>query len=609
MTESIQERIARIKAEKLRALKSLSAPTLSTAESDKPKEVISPSLQKALEFANPSRTEPTIILNEEQQRAVTLASQNKSFCLAGPAGTGKTTSTRAIITALLNSDFIRPFPASTKYLTAGTPGIIVTAFTKRATKNAQEAIQNPNITCVNFHKLLQYVPTYPEIINSAGETVKTIRFEPTYCKTNPLPYISTIIIDESSQFSILMFETLWDALSYENKKTIQFIFVGDIQQIPPTMGTSIYGPKLNELPSVELIHVYRQALESPIIRFLTDMRSGHTINRNDWKKYTRDSEGAPNNKMRMGVFPPNLDWEEALHQATSFLRQEFQEGIYNPYDDMVLVPFNVKFGTVALNKAIAEMLDAHESRTIHQVIVGWSRHHYAIGDHVLFDTQDYVISAIEPNPKYSGTPPANPSKFIDRDGAITDRVEYEKEQSVYSIDVSLDESPDESPDELESENPIISKDHLERNNSPLTLDQFLMAQLGKGIEEKTNTASHILTLTSLDDPEEPPIKIDSVGDLMKMVLSYAITVHKAQGLQAPRVYFFLHSSHTPMHFRELIYTAASRAKEFLTIICDPKTLSRGIDKQRIPGTTLEEKKKHFIHLLTDEDADDALTAD
>ena len=613
MNESIRERIARIKAEKALALQTLKA-TQSESQTEPESESISPSLQKALDVITGS-TAQKIILNANQAQAVSLAASGQSFCLAGAAGTGKTTSTREIISRLLESNHVKPFSASTKYLAAGAPGIIVTAFTKRATKNAEEAINDPLVTCINFHKLLQYVPTYPEVLNEKGEIIKTVRFEPTFHKLNPLPHISTIIIDESSQFSIPMFDTLWDALSAENKKSIQFIFIGDIQQIPPTMGMSIYGPKLNELPSIELTEVYRQALESPIIRFLTDMRSGHTITRNDWRKYTRNEDGTPNNEMRMGVFPANLDWEEALHQAASFLRQEFESGIYNPYEDMVLVPFNVKFGTVALNKAIAEMLDQKEARTIYQVIVGWARHHYAIGDHVLFNTQDYVITAINPNPKYSGASAAFPSKFIDRDGSVTNRVEFEKEQRVHDIEVLDSSLPlDSLPVITEDQKALmLSEDHKNRNNDPLSLDQFLQVQLAKSINEKTNTASHIITLRSLDDPEEPLLTIDSVGDLMKMILSYAITVHKAQGLQAQRVYFFLHSAHSPMHFRELIYTAASRAKKYLTIICDPKTLARGIEKQRIPGVTLEEKKLYFIERLGSskeiKEIDDALSAD
>lgn len=595
MSETIAERIARIKATRANTLEQFKAiPTVNIPTDSNLGDNLSPSLAAALNViaGNSPHFVANITLNEEQQKAVTLAASGQTFCLAGAAGTGKTTTTKEIIKTLEHAEHVQPFTFSTKYLTAGQPGIVVTSFTKRATKNAAEAIQNSSIHCVNFHKLVQYEPVFFEVHDPITNTYKkSMRFEPAYNSTNPLPRISTIVIDESSQFSIPMFNTLWEALG-EFASSTQFIFIGDIQQIPPTMGTSIYGPKLNEHPSIELTRVYRQALESPIIRFLTDMRSGHTITRNDWQKYTRNEDGTPNNKMRMGVFPPKLHWEDALHQASSFLKAEFEKGIYNPYEDMVLVPFNVKFGTVALNKLIAEMLDSHESRLVHQVIVGWQRAHYAIGDHILYNTEDYVIESIEPNPKYMGVEASPPSKFIDREGIIFDRKAYEAEQLIHAIDIDLS-----STSEGRTTTDAASQNDLHSVHDPLSLDQFLMAQMGKGLEEKTNTGSHSLIIRSLDDPETPPITLENVGDLMKVQLSYAITVHKAQGLQAPRVYFFLHSSHSPMHFRELIYTAASRAKDYLTIICDPKILAKGIDTQRIPGITLEEKKQHFIKLL------------
>lgn len=565
--ETLPQKLARLKEERLKTLSSLS-PSLKS-------ETLSTIPVPPLNNFNLSPKEiHSIVLNEKQQAAVDLAHSGQSFCLAGAAGTGKTTTTKAIISALLAQNY-KTIPFSTKYLGAGAPAIIVTAFTKRATKNAAEHISNPKIHCINYHKLIQFEPVFYDIIDpDTGSVTKTMRFEPRYNSSNPLPRLQTIIIDEAPQFSVDMFLTLSAALP----NSVQFILIGDIQQIPPTMGTSIYGQKLLELPSIELTQVYRQALESPIIRFLTDIRSGIPITRNDWKNYTRDSEGNRDDRMRIGVFPAKLSWEDALHQAVGFLRDEFNAGTYNPYEDMVLVPFNVKFGTIELNKEIAYMLDRRENRIVHEVIIGWKKAYYAIGDHVLFNTEDYVITAIEPNPSYYGTEANNPSAFIDRNGAVIDRAAYEKEQLSYGVDVDID---------LATASPVSQSPHTN------TLDEFVMVQVAKGIEEKTNTASHKITLQSIDDPELPLVTIDSVGDCMKLLLSYSITTHKAQGLQARRVYFFLHKSHSPMHYRELIYTAASRAQKYLTIITDPSILTKGIETQRIPGTTLEEKKEYF----------------
>lgn len=595
---TVQERIAQIRAKRFSAIKNLTSnESTETNESSTPTE-IPESIAKAMAFTNPQFSSD-IVLNERQQQAVDLAISGQSFCLCGAAGTGKTTTTRAIISSLLHQDH-KIFTASTKYLSAGSPAMVVTAFTKRATKNAADAIDDDRIASINYHKLLQYEPQFYEIIeDGTGQIKKTMRFEPRYHSMNPLPAIQTIIIDESSQFSIPMYETLMDGLGISGSRT-QFIFIGDIQQIPPVMGTSIYGPKLIDLPSVELTHVYRQALESPIIRFLTDIRSGVPFTRNDWRKYSRKDNDERDDRFRIGTFPPKCDWEEALHQAASFLRQEYEQGTYDPYSNMVLVPFNVKFGTVELNKAIAEMLDQAEHRTVHQVICGWHRKHFTVGDYVLYNTQAYVIKSIRPNPKYTGSiDPINPSQFIDRNGAVLNRKEWEKEQLAYAPDLDLDSETD------------VGETQIYKPQETMSAEEFIALKMGLGIteeskEEKSNNASHIIELQSLDDPDEQTLIIQSVGELMNMHLSYALTVYKAQGLQADRVYFFLHSSHSPQHFRELIYTAVSRAKTYVTIICDPKTLTRGIENQRIPGSTLEEKKEHFKRILDMKESNDTL---
>ena len=283
-----------LKAERLVVLKELHSPSI-VAEESNPEvlpEILSDQIKETQEEHKIEQIkQDKIILNDEQSLAVTWAKEGKSFCLAGAAGTGKTTTLKAVVETLVSSNSIAPISVGTKYLKAGNPGIVVTAFTKRATKNAAEAISNPNIAYVNFHKLLEYEPVYYDLVDDKGKPYKTMRFEPSFSPSSPLPHINTIIIDESSQFSIVMYDILWAALP--SPERTQFIFVGDIQQIPPTMGTSIYGPKLISLPSVELVKVYRQALESPIIRYLTDMRNGEGITRNDWRKCTRkiDADG------------------------------------------------------------------------------------------------------------------------------------------------------------------------------------------------------------------------------------------------------------------------------------------------------------------------------
>jgi len=52
----------------------------------------------------------------------------------------------------------------------------------------------------------------------------------------------------------------------------------------------------------------------------------------------------------------------------------------------------------------------------------------------------------------------------------------------------------------------------------------------------------------------------------------------------------MHNSHAVMNQRELLYTAITRAKKMLYFLCEPDTLIKGIQSQKIKGNTLEEKQ-------------------
>ena len=55
----------------------------------------------------------------------------------------------------------------------------------------------------------------------------------------------------------------------------------------------------------------------------------------------------------------------------------------------------------------------------------------------------------------------------------------------------------------------------------------------------------------------------------------------------------MHASHATMNSRELLYTAITRAKKELLILCEPDTMMKGIENPRIKGNTLAEKAIYF----------------
>jgi len=63
-------------------------------------------------------------------------------------------------------------------------------------------------------------------------------------------------------------------------------------------------------------------------------------------------------------------------------------------------------------------------------------------------------------------------------------------------------------------------------------------------------------------------------ELDELVLSYAVSVHKAQGSEYDVVVLGLLPSHARMLSRELFYTAITRARKKLILLSDEKTVAR-----------------------------------
>lgn len=69
-------------------------------------------------------------------------------------------------------------------------------------------------------------------------------------------------------------------------------------------------------------------------------------------------------------------------------------------------------------------------------------------------------------------------------------------------------------------------------------------------------------------------------DLNSIELAYAITVHKSQGSEYPAVVLLFHHSHGLMLRRNLFYTAATRAKDFLCVLGTRRAWGRAVRENR-----------------------------
>ena len=292
-------------------------------------------------------------------------------------------------------------------------------------------------------------------------------------------------------------------------------------------------------------------MESPIISLAHRILSANPIPVGEYPSWKRPDQ------LTIHPWKKKIDPLLAIQTLGVFFTQAIDSGVYDAEEDIILIPFNKSCGTDELNKIIANHLARKRGAITHQIIAGFRKIYLSEGDKVLYDKEDATVIAIERNPSYGGVEPIRPSKTLDYDGHDP---EYGTQDGV-----------------AEGEDPL----------------DFLLSKVAEADsgEDRVKKSSHRITLQMRDSDAE--ITIESAGELNSLLLAYSLTVHKSQGSEWRKVFFCLHQSHATMIQRELLYTAVTRAREELYIICEPESFTNGILSQRVKGNTLEEKAEYF----------------
>ncbi|MDY6305801.1 MAG: AAA family ATPase [Oribacterium sp.] len=165
--------------------------------------------------------------DEIQMQAIRTAANCKVLVLTGGPGTGKTTTTLGIITALKESG----------------AKILLAAPTGRAAKRLSEAT---GMEAKTIHRLLEYKP--PEGYQKNDE--------------HPLEG-DALIVDECSMIDILLMYNLLKAVP----DTMRLVLVGDIDQLPSVGAGNVLRDVIASgcVPVVRLTRIFRQAQKSRII--------------------------------------------------------------------------------------------------------------------------------------------------------------------------------------------------------------------------------------------------------------------------------------------------------------------------------------------------------
>lgn len=502
-----------------------------------------------------------ITLNEKQLHAKEMALFGKSYVLIGAAGTGKTTTQRAVAEALLldkrlNTSTFKTYDKEGQRLYLSAPSIAFVAYTRRAASNLRKAIHKSEELAdalknniMTIHSLLEYEPeTYFDPL----EKKEKFRFSPRRTASNPLD-ITHLIIEESSMVGA---HDLWVKLFDALPKGVQIIFIGDINQLPPVFGPSILNYALTTLPVVELTQGYRN--QGVVLENAWNILEGKELKEDENYRIVepvgKDKKG---NKVQVGQEKISYMMKAFFEQLSAKVDPD-GEAEYDPEDCMILSPWNKQaLGTDNLNKHMAQFLGDKREAVVHEVLAGMTKVYLALNDKVMFNKRDGIITKIERNSSYFGKEPQLPGNDLTRFG-----VRRLGANSSHLDDVMLDYS------------------------------SFSLEALEEEKAERKQQASHVVTITYEDGTED---YLAATGDFAQQVftLGYVLTVHKAQGSEWRKVFIILHKDFAVSLYRELLYTAATRARTKVTIIAMRDVITKSIRNQRIKGNTLKDKLEYF----------------
>lgn len=514
--------------------------------------------------------------DESQLDAIEGICEEQYAALTGAAGTGKTTTTKAIVDRLLesaelqgvnmegywkkgfqNNDADDDYEAPEKWV----PSIAMCAFTGRATQMIKKNFPRDwHGNIMTIHRLLGFYPDYyDDWDDETGGFRKKVRFIPTYNADFKLPW-DVVIIDEAGMLGVDLWHQLLDAL----KDGCRIIMIGDINQLPPVHGKSIFGYAMCNWPAWELTHVHRQQGED------------NEIVDNAWRIIHGQR---PESKGRFLMMELKGDAQYSSRQIRKWMPALQEKGFFDPIRDTIITPINGEegsrgfaLGQLPLNREFALIFNPKTENPRYIIDGGRERKQFAVGDKVMATKNDWeagitngmtgIITAIRENAEYSG------------DSRLFGTVE--------AVNDYLSENPGADND------PEISFEEL--NNSLEAMDRGREKTKEK---RERGPSSHVVTVQFGEGEHGFEIPFASLSEVGSLMTAYVVTCHKMQGGESPVVVVIVHNAHRAMLYREWLYTAVTRASQRCLMLYTEDALRSCLNKQKMPGKTLKEKVLSF----------------
>lgn len=499
-------------------------------------------------------------LDEYQTEALKLRDEMYGV-LIGAAGTGKTTTLKFLIAEIedqvlhIKHSELSTAKESDKNNHDMLPAIAFCSFTGKAVQQMKRALPKKYHPLANtIHATLGYTPVTMDeetvLPDGTVEYRQVRRFVPTYTENYKLPY-KIIMIDETGTVPVDLWHKLLAALTPD----CRIFMIGDLNQLPPVTGHSVLGFAMLKWPTYTLEKLHRQAEGDPIAENAHRVLNGkRPLTDEVTKRFIVQRVDDGSMKARLEVL--------------GIIRHLHQQGIFDPMRDALIVPQNISnIGQIELNRVLVEYFnpqrkDEHgnivNKRTI--ITAGYEHPVFALGDKVMILANDNqrgltngmigVVTKLVPNDRYKG------ERVAFAEGIVPDMHELDLTQLQVQLEMSTEDKSDDDP--------------MQR------------------------AASHIMHIKFQNVDEE--ITFETAGEYKKIAHAYAMTCHKSQGSEYDTVVVLAHSANVRMLCREWLYTAITRAKKRVILLCNNRGIQHAIKVQKIKGNTIAEKAEKFLAL-------------
>lgn len=525
--------------------------------------------------------------DDSQRLAMTGMVESKYACLTGAAGTGKTTVTKGFVDRLLDSTTLGEVDLRNYWKDDSAkgdedddyelddsqpvvPSIAMGAFTGKA---SQQVKRNFPIAWHNnimtIHRLLAFVPEYYEDWDSDSQGYKKkMRFVPTYNASIKLPW-DVVIVDETGMLGLELWHQLLDAL----QPHCRIYFIGDINQLPPIYGKSIFGFAMARWPTFELAKVHRQkGLNNPIVD-------------NAWR-VIHGIRPETDGKFKMVELP--VDSLKASSYVRGVSRKLHQIGVYKPLRDAVITPIHginpgtgAALGDYPLNEHYSHMFNDESGNPRYVIDGGREKKMFAVGDKVMATKNDWE----------SGITNGMTGHIID----IIENTGYQGARIHYGILSEVNARFATGAGGLPLDTSL-NLDDLDALVDDMVESKRDAAKDGKESRDR-GPASHTVVVQFGDGDSGFSKPFESLAEVGTLQLAYVMTCHKMQGGEAPTIIIILHESHSRSLTREWLYTAITRASENCILLYTDRGLRIALNRQAIEGATLRDKVLAFQRIM------------